>query len=136
MKTHSFTQLARLAAWVSIVSIAFLTLAHVGLVYSIYFKLAPLLLNIGMRKYALIEHLVAFALFGALFCAAYPDRIFMVCFIIFGSALALEFMQTLTPDRHGTFLDAFEKIAGGACGICTTKTLLGFWRRRTLQIEN
>ena len=54
----------------------------------------------------------------------------MVCCVVLGSAIALELMQTLTPDRHGTLLDAAEKIAGGACGILTAKALLNFWNQR------
>jgi hypothetical protein len=136
MKICNFSRLAQPVAWASIVFIAYITLAHVGLVYSIYSRAAPLLLNIGMRKYAAIEHFVAFGLFGALFCFAYPKRVLMVCFIVVGSAIALELMQMLTPDRHGTLLDALEKIAGGASGIFMTKTLINLWRRTNVQMDN
>jgi VanZ family protein len=112
----------------SIGLIAYLTLAHVGLVYLIYFRLAPWL-NVGIGKYVAIEHFVAFAFFGALCCLAYPKRILMICLIVFGSAIVLELLQTLTPDRHGTLLDAIEKIAGGACGILFTKTMLTLLQR-------
>jgi hypothetical protein len=54
----------------------------------------------------------------------------MVCCVVFGSAITLELMQTLTPDRHGTLLDALEKIAGGACGILIAKAVLNFWNQR------
>jgi hypothetical protein len=37
--------------------------------------------------------------------------------IITGSALALEALHLLTPDRHGRLLDAAMKAAGGICGI-------------------
>jgi hypothetical protein len=130
MKMHYFTRLAQLAAWASLALLAYLTLAHVGVVYTIYFKLSPLFLNVGMKEYVAVEHFVAFGLFGILFCSAYPKRVILICFIVFGSAIALELMQTLTLDRHGTFLDALEKMAGGACGIFLTKTILNFWQRR------
>jgi hypothetical protein len=46
-----------LAAWVSIAALAFLTLTHVGFVYSIYFRLAPYL-HAKMTTYAHFEHLI------------------------------------------------------------------------------
>ena len=132
---HKFTRSAQFAAWASISLISYLTLAHVGLVYSVYFKLSPLLLNIGMKKYVVVEHFAAFTLFGALFCSTYPKRTLMVFFVVFGSAIALELMQTLTPDRHATFVDAIEKLAGGACGIFVTKAALNFWQRPPVQLD-
>src|ERR1700761_9541048 len=130
MEISNFSRLAQAIAWMTIATIAYLTLAHVGLVYSIYFKLSPWLLNIGMKQFAAIEHVVAFALLGAIFCCAYPKRVLMICFIVFGSAIALEVMQTMTPDRHGTLIDALQKISGGAFGILAAKAALNFWRQR------
>jgi hypothetical protein len=63
------------------------------------------------------EHLAAFAVLGTLFYLAYPRRIAFVCLIVLGSAVVLELLQQLTPDRHGRIPDALEKIAGGAAGI-------------------
>jgi VanZ family protein len=130
MEIRHFTRWAQLFAWASIAVIAYLTMTRVGLVYSIYYDLSPMLLHLGMKKFAVIEHFVAFALFGALLCAAYSKRVLMVCCIVFGSAITLELMQTLTPDRHGTLLDALEKIAGGGCGILIPKAVLNFWNQR------
>ena len=121
-------RLAQVIAWAAIAVIAYFTLAHVGLIYSIYFKLSPLLLNIGIRKYAAVEHFVAFAVLGALFCCAYPKRVWMICFIVFGSAIALELFQTMTPDRHGT--DALQKISGGAFEISAAKAILNSRHQR------
>jgi hypothetical protein len=104
-----FQKFVIIAAWASILALAFATLTHVGFVYSIYYKLAPLLMRPGMRIYAHFEHVIAFAAFGALFAFAYPRRLMFVCSIVFISAVALEYLQTLTPDRHGTLIDAFEK---------------------------
>ena len=70
-----------------------------------------------MRMYAHFEHIIAFAVIGALFSFAYPRRILLVCCIVVGGAAVLEVLQTLTPDRHGTLVDAFEKMAGGGAGI-------------------
>src|SRR5689334_3790874 len=121
-------RLIGLAAWVSIAALAFLTLTHVGFVYSIYFKLAPFL-HAKMTTYAHFEHVIAFALFGGLFYFAYPKRIIFVFGVILITAVTLEYLQTLTPDRHGTIIDACEKIIGGALGILVARLVLR-WRPR------
>jgi len=120
-----------IAAWVSVAILAYLTLTHVGFVYSIYFKLAPFLMNVNMKTYAHFEHVIAFAVFGALFAFAYPRRVVFVCCVVIITAVTLEYMQTLTPDRHGTLIDAWEKIVGGAFGICAVRASLHFWRRNS-----
>jgi VanZ family protein len=74
-----------------------------------------------------LEHVAAFAVVGSLFCLAHPRRIILVCLIVLGGAVLLEYLQTLTPDRHGTVVDALEKVAGGALGICAA---LYFWSRK------
>ena len=74
------------------------------------------------------EHLAAFAVLGALFCLAYPRQIALVWLIVLGSAVLLEFMQLLTPGRHGRILDAVEKMAGGAAGIVAGLAILYFER--------
>jgi VanZ family protein len=112
------------AAWASIIFIAYATLTHVGFVYSIYYKLAPFLMQPEIRNYAHIEHVLVFAIAGALFSFAYPRRTLLVCLIIFGSAGILEILQTMTPDRHGHIIDALEKMAGGAVGIFLSKSFL------------
>ena len=117
-------------AWVLICFIAYGTLAHVGFVYAIYYKLAPILLRPEMKTYARYEHIIAFAVLGAVFCFAYPRHLAIVCAIVFGSAVLLELLQTLTPDRHGTLMDAIEKIAGGACGVIFAKSALAIFQRR------
>lgn len=116
------TRLAIVAAWVAVIAIAYATLTHVGFVYAIYFKLAPYLMGPAMQTYAHFEHVIAFACLGALFGFAYPKRQILVCVIVFGTAALLEIMQTMTPDRHGTWIDALEKMAGGAVGIAMART--------------
>jgi hypothetical protein len=117
MMKRSIAKLTIGAAWIAIIAIAYATLTHVGFVYGIYFKLAPILMRPDMRMYAHFEHIIAFAVIGALFSFAYPRRILLVCCIVVGGAAVLEVLQTLTPDRHGTLVDAFEKMAGGGAGI-------------------
>jgi hypothetical protein len=105
------------AAWIAVIGIAYTTLTDVDFVYTIYFKLSPFLMRPAIRTYAHFEHIIAFAFVGALFGFAYPRRpIFLFC-IVFGAAALLEILQTMTPDRHGTLVDALEKMAGGTLGI-------------------
>ena len=70
------------------------------------------------------------AVLGALFAFAYPSRVIFVCSIVLISAVALEYLQTLTPDRHGRLLDAFEKLAGGALRIFAAHAILWFTQSR------
>lgn len=76
-----------------------------------------------VRTYTLLERLVTFATLGALFSLAYPHHTILVCCIVFGAIVFLEIAQTLTPNRHGTPIDAFVKIAGGAAGIMLVRTI-------------
>jgi VanZ family protein len=121
------TRFAIAAAWIAVIAIAYATLTHVGFVYAIYFKLAPYLMRPAMETYAHFEHVIAFAFLGVLFGFAYPRRPILVCVIVFGAAALLEIMQTLTPDRHGTWIDALEKMAGGAAGILLVSTTHWLW---------
>jgi hypothetical protein len=118
------TWLAIAAAWIAVLAIAYATLTHVGFVYAIYFKLSPFLMRPEMQTYAHFEHVIAFAFLGALFGFAYPRRLILVCCIVFGAAALLEILQTTTPDRHGTLIDALEKMAGGAAGIALARGIV------------
>ena len=127
MSRKTFIGLVVAAAWASIIFIAYATLTRVGFVYEIYYKLSPYLMRPEMKNYAHLEHIIAFVFPGALFVLAYPRRIFLVCCIVLGAAALLEILQTLTPDRHGTLLDAVEKMAGGAAGIFLAGATRRFW---------
>jgi hypothetical protein len=122
-------KLIALAAWTFVTILGYATLTHVGFAYSIYFKLAPFLMRADMRTYAHFEHVIAFAIFGAIFVCAYPKRIYFVFSVVFLSAIVLEYLQTLTPDRHGTMIDAFEKTVGGTLGIFTARAIRWYARR-------
>src|ERR1035438_6897081 len=108
-------KLLAIAAWVSLAFIAYATLSPI--------QARPIVANPDL------EHVAAFAVVGGLFCLAYPRRIILVCPIVLGSAVLLEYLQTLTPDRHGTVVDALEKIAGGVLGICVATAAHYFWSR-------
>jgi hypothetical protein len=70
------------------------------------------------------EHFAAFAGLGIIFGVAYPNRTFFVVAIVLGSAVGLEALQLLTPDRHGQVLDAVVKGLGGICGIAISQLAL------------
>jgi VanZ family protein len=104
------------AAWMCLAFIAYATLSPIGA--------RPTLVS-----YPSLEHLAAFAVLGALFCLAYPNQIFFVFAIVLGSAVLLELAQLLTPDRHGTVIDALQKAGGGVFGIIVAGRLARLWRR-------
>jgi hypothetical protein len=76
------------------------------------------------------EHLAAFAALGALSYLAYPRHFAFVCLIVLGSAVVLELVQQLAPDRHGRIPDAVEKIAGGTAGIVAGRAILHLERAK------
>lgn len=129
MRTTIF-RLATAIAWASIIFIAYATLTRVGFVYAIYYELSPYLMRPEMKTYARFEHIIAFALLGALFSFVYPRRGILVFCLVLGGAAALEILQTFTPDRHGTLMDAVEKMAGGAAGIFSIKVMQKLWSNR------
>jgi len=130
MSRKTIFRIITAAAWLSIIAIAYATLTRVGFVYAIYYKLSPILMRPEMKIYAPLEHIIAFTFMGALFGLAYPQRMVTVCCIVFGGAILLEILQTLTPDRHGTLIDALEKMAGGAVGISIARGMLKFGCQR------
>jgi VanZ family protein len=130
MSRQSLIRLMTAAAWASIILIAYSTLTRVEFVYSIYHKLSPFLMRPEMTTFAHFEHIIVFVFVGALFGLAYPRRIFLACCIVVGTAVLLEVLQTFTPDRHGTLIDAFEKMAGGTVGVLVATAIQRFWYRR------
>jgi VanZ family protein len=99
-------------------------LAWVSLAIIAYVTLGPLQQRPHAFSSAALERLVAFALLGFMFLIAHPRRPALVCTIVLGSAGLLEFLQTLTPDRHGRLIDAFEKILGGSVGMLAASVVL------------
>jgi hypothetical protein len=134
MSRH-IVRLATATAWIAIVVIAYATLTHVGFVYAIYFRLAPFLMQPAMQTYAHFEHVMAFAILGTLFGFAYPRHLLLVCCVVLGAAALLEILQTMTPDRHGTWVDALEKMAGGAAGITLAKGMIQLRCRNQKELQ-
>lgn len=112
-----FQRAVLIAAWIFAVFLAYATLCPIGH--------RPVLTTVSSR-----EHLAAFAVFGALFCLAYPRRTIVVLIFVLTTAGLLEAMQLFTPDRHAQALEALQKIAGGAAGVFAGRAILYFkWAR-------
>lgn len=77
-----------------------------------------------------VERFGAYGLLGFLFFLSYPRRITVICLIVFGSAILLEWLQIFTPDRDARVIDAMEKVAGGAAGILAGRVLIALADRR------
>lgn len=105
-----------LAAWCCLGFIIFTTLSPIGL--------RPETGSAGFERFA------AYGLLGALFVMAYPDRFTLVMICMLGLAVSLEFLQHLTPDRHGHVADAAQKIAGGVAGSSIARSAQ-LWRDRS-----
>ncbi|WP_066503248.1 VanZ family protein [Bradyrhizobium macuxiense] len=102
--------ISRIAGWLALAFIAFVTLSP------IYDR--P---SIGNPQ---LEHFAAFAILGLALMLGYPRRMLPIVLIVIGSAYMLEAMQLLTPDRHGRVLDALVKAVGGLCGIGAGRLVL------------
>jgi hypothetical protein len=55
--------------------------------------------------------------------------------VVLGSAALLECLQTLTSDRHGTLVDALEKMAGGAAGLIFARNAFAVLRKRRALVQ-
>ena len=81
-----------------------------------------------------LEHFVAFAAMGCAFAMGYPKRTLIFIVLVIASAFGLEALQLLTPDRHGRFIDAAVKAAGGICGIGVGRFALLLFERHAQRI--
>lgn len=94
-----------------------ISLALIALV--IFATLSPL----GLRPHmggATVERFGAFGLIGLALGMAFPRRFWLVLGIVMLTAVGLELLQLLTPDRHGRLIDAWVKLAGGVSGVCAS----------------
>jgi hypothetical protein len=116
-KVSMFDKLIAIVAWALLAMIAFATIS-------------PIQERPTLASSASFEHLAAFAVLGILFCLAYCRQFVLVCLIVIGSAVFLEYAQLLTPDRHGRVEDALEKIAGGTAGILIGRVIVYIARHK------
>jgi VanZ family protein len=107
------------AAWTCLVFIIYATLSPIDL--------RPELVNGGFYKafFTVVERFGAYAVLGILFWSAYPRHLTFVCILVFGSAVILELLQIIVPDRDARVLDVAEKLLGGAAGILLGDIVLG-----------
>jgi VanZ family protein len=70
----------------------------------------------------LLEHVGAFAVIGFLFSVA-CSRTMLVCILVLGSAVILELLQLVVPDRDAHVMDAVQKLIGGGAGIVAARIM-------------
>lgn len=97
-----FRKIIAILAWLTLVLIIFATLSPIGL--------RPHLGDVS------VERFLAFAAVGLLFGVAYPRHSLLIALLVGGTAIGLELLQHLTPDRHGEVPDALVKVAGAVTG--------------------
>jgi len=108
--------------------------AIISMAFIAYATLSPL--NEGQEfvdtgLFSHLDHYLAFAIVSGLLSLAYPRQTFLVCILVFGSAVLLELAQMLTPDRHARVIDAARKIIGGTIGIAFARLAISLYSRRT-----
>jgi len=113
-----FRTVTATAAWTTLAFIAYVTLSPLNERPELDFKLI-----------SHPEHYLAFAVAGSLFGLAYPRQMSLVCILVLGSAVILELLQLLTPDRHARVIDAMRKIIGGSIGIAFARLAISLHRR-------
>jgi hypothetical protein len=93
------------------------------LVVVIFATLSPNDLRPRTGGSADVERFLAFAALSGTFVFAYPRRCRLVlCLILVGGG-ALEAIQLVIPDRHGTFADFATKALGSIAGTVIVTTL-------------
>jgi VanZ family protein len=115
-----FRTVTATAAWTSLAFIAYATLSPLNERPEFDFDLF---------SFSHLDHYVAFAVAGSLFGLAYPRQTSFVCILVLGSAVLLELLQLLTPDRHARVIDAVRKVIGGAIGIAFARFAISLYRR-------
>jgi VanZ family protein len=110
------------AAWVFLVFIVFATLSPA--------YLRPRLPGAEPTLIVLFERFGAYAVLGLLFSISYPRRYGLVFIVVFGSAILLELLQIIIPDRDARVVDAVEKLAGGGLG-----TFAAHWLIRRVRLR-
>jgi len=108
--------------------------AIMSMAFIAYATLSPL--NEGQEfvdtgLFSHLDHYLAFAIVSGLLSLAYPRQTFLVCILVFGSAVLLELAQMLTPDRHARVIDAARKVIGGTIGIAFARLAISLYSRRT-----
>lgn len=111
-------KLTAATAWACLIFIIYATLSSIDA--------RPELTGVGFWKvsFTVVERFGAYTVLGFLFYLAYPNRIAFVCLLVLGSAVILELLQIIIPDRDARIVDALEKLTGGAAGILAARKIL------------
>jgi hypothetical protein len=117
-----------IAAWSCLIFIIHATLSSAGA--------RPELMKGEPALAVFVERFGAYGLLGVLFRLAYPNRVRLVWALVLGSAVVLELMQIVVPDRDARVIDAAEKLAGGAAGIAAAWAFLLILPSRRLKDLN
>jgi VanZ family protein len=95
---------AKPVAWLLLAAIIFVTLSPIGL-----------------RPHTVtsvnLDRALAYLLVGFMFAVAYPRRWLAVAVLLIFGALAIEYLQYLSPTRHARLHDAGVKIVGASVGV-------------------
>ncbi|WP_025659121.1 hypothetical protein [Rhizobium sp. IBUN] len=98
------SKFARPIAWLLFAAIIFVTLSPIGL-----------------RPHTVtsvnLDRALAYSLAGFMFALAYPRHWIAVALLLAAGALAVEYLQCLSPTRHARFHDAAVKIVGASVGV-------------------
>jgi hypothetical protein len=92
-------------------------LAWLALGFIVFVTLSPIGLRPTLGHDPIYERIAAYAFLGLLFGLAYPNRLWITLSLIVGTAIILEGLQNLTPDRHGHLRDLVEKVSGSGLGV-------------------
>lgn len=82
--------------------------------------LRPRLVESETDLTVLLEHVGAFAVIGFMFSVAY-SRTALAPILVLGSAVVLELLQLVVPDRDPRVIDAAQKLIGGGIGIVAAR---------------
>ncbi|MBB3318709.1 VanZ family protein [Rhizobium sp. BK181] len=98
------SKFARPIAWLLLAAIIFVTLSPIGL-----------------RPHTVtsvnLDRALAYLVVGFMFAIAYPRHWIVVAFLLVAGALAIEYLQYLSPTRHARLHDAAVKILGASLGV-------------------
>ena len=124
---------ARMLCWLRSIAAVLGTMI---LVVVIFATLSPTELRPRTGGSPDVERFLAFAALSGTFGFAYPHRCRLVlCLILVGGG-ALEAIQVLLPDRHGTFADLATKALGSIAGTVIITTLDQITRLMELAAAN
>ena len=106
-------RLIKLAAWLCLGSIIFVTVSPIGLRPR---DVMPVNL----------DRALAFSVMAGLFTVAYPRHWLAILLLTTSGASLIEGLQFLSPTRHAHLSDAMFKAAGAAVGVVIAKILMLF----------